>query len=84
MSQNVTVFGNVKSTSGEPVPDVTLMVKRTTNGTVTDSYGNYSLSNVPSGFTLVFSFLGIISQEIKVTGKTNINLTMKEKNYWVG
>ena len=79
MAQNVTMSGSVKSTSGESVPGVTIMVKGTTNGTITDSSGNYSLSNVPSGATLIFSFVGMKTQEIKVAGKTTINLTMEEE-----
>jgi TonB-linked SusC/RagA family outer membrane protein len=79
MAQNVTVTGSVKNTSGEPVPGVTIIVKGTTIGTITDSNGNYSLGNVTSGTTLVFSFVGMKTQEIKIAGKTNINLVMEEE-----
>jgi TonB-linked SusC/RagA family outer membrane protein len=79
MAQNVTVSGSVKNASGETVPGVTVIVKGTTNGTVTDPNGNYSLANVPLGTTLIFSFVGMKTQEIKVAGKTTINLTMEEQ-----
>lgn len=79
MAQTATVTGSVKNTSGESVPGVTILVKGTTIGTITDSNGNYTLENFTSGSTLVFSFVGMKTQEIKTAGKTNINLVMEDE-----
>jgi TonB-dependent starch-binding outer membrane protein SusC len=78
-AQNVTVTGSVKNTSGEPVPGTTVVVKGTTQGTVTDSDGNYSLSNVQDDAILVFSFVGLKTQEIPVNGRTEISVIMVEE-----
>ncbi|MBT6004085.1 MAG: TonB-dependent receptor plug domain-containing protein, partial [Prolixibacteraceae bacterium] len=75
IQQQNTVSGKIIS-EGEPLPGVTVVVKGTTQGTVTDIDGNYSLTSVPDNATLVFSFIGMISQEINVTGQTQINVTM--------
>ena len=77
--QNVEITGKVTDLSGAPLPGLTVLVKGTTSGTITDGDGNYSLSNVPGNATLVFSFVGMKSQELSVTGKTNINVKMEEE-----
>lgn len=70
------VTGIVTAEDGAPLPGVTLVVKGTTNGTVTSIDGNYSL-NVPAGDnTLVFSFIGMKPQEIKIGNQTTINVVM--------
>lgn len=78
MAQNVTVKGSVKSPSDEPIPGAAVLVKGTTNGTATDISGNFSLSNVPSNATLVFSFIGMETQEINVAGKNQLDVIMKD------
>lgn len=72
----LTVTGHVKSTSGDPLIGVNVIEKGTTNGTVTDLDGNYSL-RVQQGKTLVFSYIGFLSQEV-VVNKAKINVTLKE------
>ena len=74
-----TVSGKVTDSSGAPLPGVTVAIKNTTQGTVSDANGNYSLSNVPADATLVFSFVGMKTEEMAVTGKTTVNLTMQEE-----
>ncbi len=69
-----------KVTDGEnnsSLPGVTVLVKGTQTGTVSDSDGNYSI-NVPAGSAdiLVFSFVGYISQEVAVGSQTTLNVTM--------
>ena len=77
-AQNVTVKGTVKDKTGETVIGASVVEKgNTTNGTITDIDGNYSL-NVPSNATLVFSFVGMKSYEIAVKGQTTINVTMED------
>ena len=76
--QQKSITGTVTNESGQPLPGVTIVVKGTTKGAVTNADGNYSLGNVPSDATLVFSFIGMKTQEIPVSGKTNINVILAE------
>ena len=76
--QENTVSGTVTDASGGPLPSVTVVIKGTTKGTITDIDGNYSLQNVPGDATLVFSFIGMKMQEISVAGKTSIDIVMEE------
>lgn len=80
ISQPKSVSGKVTDTSGGPLPGVTVLVIGTTNGTITDGNGNYSLSNIPENAVLQFSFIGMKSQEIPVQGKTVIDLLLEEEN----
>jgi TonB-linked SusC/RagA family outer membrane protein len=72
------VSGKVTDMNGEALPGVTVIIKGTANGTTTDNEGKYSLSNVPENAILGFSFVGMVSQEIPVAGKTTINVVMQE------
>jgi TonB-linked SusC/RagA family outer membrane protein len=77
-SQSKTVSGIVTSvTDNEPLIGVSVLVKGTTNGTVTDLDGRYSLS-ASQGQTLVFSYIGYVSQEIKVGANGTLNVALKE------
>lgn len=76
--QSTTVKGKVVNSDGAPVPGATVVVKGTTNGTITDPDGNYTLGNVPANATLLFSFVGMKTLEVPVNGQTAINATMKE------
>ncbi|MEK6153317.1 SusC/RagA family TonB-linked outer membrane protein [Flavobacteriaceae bacterium 3-367] len=71
------VSGTVSDANG-PLPGASVVVKGTTNGTQTDFDGNYTLSNVGSDATLVFSYIGFRTQEIAVGGQTTINITLQE------
>jgi TonB-linked SusC/RagA family outer membrane protein len=77
LAQNsVTVKGVVKGEDGFPIPGVTVLVQGTTRGAVTDFDGNYSVvANV--GSTIVFSYIGMQSQSLKVTGN-QLNVILKE------
>lgn len=77
-AQTVQITGKVTSSEdGNPVPGVSVVVKGTTIGTTTDFDGNYSL-NVPSGSTtLVFSFVGLKTQEVALGGKSSIDVVME-------
>jgi len=76
-AQNRTVTGTVTAKEdGLPLPGVTVKVKGTTQGTQTNTAGKYSLS-VPSGATLVFSFIGYDNYQVTPTGTTaNVQLTL--------
>jgi TonB-linked SusC/RagA family outer membrane protein len=77
--QQKSVTGKVTDSAGEPLPGVSIVLKGTTTGTITDINGKFSLSNVPENATLQFSFVGMKMQEIPVEGKTTINLTMQDE-----
>ncbi len=72
----INVSGTVTSDDGELLPGVSIVVKGTANGVVTNFEGNYTLGGVPSGATLVFSFVGMETQEVAVDGRTVINVTL--------
>lgn len=78
-AQNITVTGTVtEQASGEPALGVSIVVKgNASNGTIADALGNYSIS-VPSNATLVFSAIGMKSQEVAVNGRTTIDIQMVE------
>ena len=75
------VSGKVTDSSGGVLPGVSVVVKGTTTGTVTDANGNYSLANVPSNATLQFSFVGMKSAEVSVGSKTTINISLAEEMF---
>jgi len=75
--EDVVVKGTVVDNSGAPIPGVTISVQGTTIGTATDLDGAYSLS-VPGGSTLVFSFIGFISQHVPLENKSEINIVLLE------
>jgi Ca-activated chloride channel homolog len=77
--QERTITGTVTTTSdGSTLPGVNVVLKGTTIGTVTDENGKYSLSVPSKGGTLVFNFVGFISQEIKISSSDIVNVSMKE------
>lgn len=76
-AQNITVKGTVKDGAGETIIGASVVEKGTTNGTITDFDGNFTL-NVPSNSTLQISFVGYKTQEVAVSGKTTINVTLSE------
>ncbi len=77
--QEVSVSGVVTDDGGVSLPGVTVVVKGTATGTVTDFDGRFSLSNVPSDATLQFSFVGMKTAEVLVNGRTEINVTLQEE-----
>lgn len=77
--QSRTISGRVTDSSGAALPGVTVVIKNTTNGTITDANGNYSLVKVPADATLVFSFVGMKTQEIVVAGNQQINVELSEE-----
>ncbi|HKK62603.1 MAG TPA: TonB-dependent receptor [Bacteroidales bacterium] len=76
-AQTRTVSGIVQGEDSQPLTGVTVIEKGTQHGTVTDSEGKYSLSDVPADAVLQFSFIGMQMQEIPVNGQSTINATMQ-------
>ncbi len=77
--QQQKISGKVADSQGQPLPGVTVVVKGSAQGTITDTDGNYSISNVPENGTLVFTFVGMKMQEILVSKRTVINVTLQEE-----
>ncbi len=77
---SIIIKGVVKDAKGEPVPGVSVVVKGTTTGTITDIDGAYSLKDVPSDGIVVFSFIGMKKKEVQVKGTTVINVTLEEES----
>lgn len=77
---SITVNGTVTDTSNESVPGVSILVKGTTQGTITDTDGKFTIQAGPQT-TLVFSFIGMETQEIAVNGRTSINVQMKHQSF---
>jgi len=75
-AQTTKVSGKVTDDTGEPLPGVNVVEKGTTNGTVTDISGNYSISIDQNG-TLVFSFVGYLTKEVSVGGRGVVDVQME-------
>ena len=82
--QQPAVSGKVTDSAGQPLPGATVVVKGTMQGTVTNADGYYSLTNIPEDATLVFSFVGMKTQEVVVGDQTVINVTMEEETIGLG
>ena len=72
------VSGVVTDSAGEPIPGANVVQKETTNGTVTDMNGKYTL-DVPNNATLVISFIGYTTKEIKVGSQSVLNVSLVEE-----
>ena len=72
-AQNITVKGNVKDATGEPVIGANVLEKGTTNGVITDLDGNFQLQT-SAGATLVVSFVGYLPAEVKAASVLNVVL----------
>ncbi len=77
--QQKSISGKVTDSSGAPLPGVSVVVKGTTTGVITDMDGKYTLVKVPENATLQFSFVGMKTQELKMIGKTTINVALSEE-----
>lgn len=75
--QTVTVKGTVLDANNEPIIGASVLMKGTTNGTITDIDGNFTLSNVNPG-TLVVSYIGYKTREINVNGSAPVKITLQE------
>lgn len=77
--QPVSLSGKVTDKSGAPLPGVTVTIMGTTLGTITNTNGEYQLSNVEPDASLVFSFVGMKTMEISVSGKRIVDVEMEEE-----
>lgn len=74
------VSGHVTDATGEPLIGVSVTIKGTSTGTVTDFEGNYSLPSVTSSTQIQFSYIGYLTKNITVGNKSTIDVTMEEDN----
>ncbi|MBD5334028.1 MAG: TonB-dependent receptor [Bacteroides sp.] len=77
-AQTKSVTGTVTDESGEPVIGANVAVQGTKMGTVTDFDGNFALNNVADNAVLLISYVGYVTEEVSVAGKSVINVTLKE------
>ncbi|MEI6566881.1 MAG: SusC/RagA family TonB-linked outer membrane protein [Verrucomicrobiota bacterium] len=77
--QQKKVSGKVTDTTGATLPGVSVVVKGTTTGIITDSEGKFALSGVPENAFLVFSFVGMKTQELPVSGKTSFSIKLEDE-----
>ncbi|WP_222981864.1 SusC/RagA family TonB-linked outer membrane protein [Flagellimonas meishanensis] len=77
MAEAQTVSGTVSDANG-PLPGASVVVQGTTTGTQTDFDGNYTLNDVPSGSTLVFSYIGYSTQQISYSGQATVDVVLQE------
>ncbi|MGV8139779.1 MAG: TonB-dependent receptor [Mangrovibacterium sp.] len=84
VQQNRKAEGTVSDNTNMPLPGVTVVVKGTRQGTVTDLNGKFSFAAVPDGASLVFSFVGMKTQEVPVAGTGQINVRMEEESFGIG
>ena len=75
--QSISVTGTVVDQNGEPLMGVNVIEKGTTNGTMTDMDGRFTLS-VPGNATLQISYIGYTTEEVVVNNQTKLNITLKE------
>ena len=75
------VYGIVRDASGAPLPGVTVMLEGSHTGAATDLDGKYELSVSSQDGVLIFSQIGLIDQKIKISGRDQINVVMKEDTY---
>lgn len=74
-----TVTGKVSDPTGAPIPGVSVVVKGTTNGSITDFDGNYLINNVPANATLTFSFVGMKAQDVAIGERSTVDITLEEE-----
>jgi TonB-linked SusC/RagA family outer membrane protein len=72
----VVITGKVSGEGGVPLSNVSVSVKNTNRGTTTNAQGNYSI-DAPTNATLVFSYVGFATQEVRVSGQTEINVSLQ-------
>ncbi len=76
-AQTREVSGTVTGTDGAPIPGLTVIVKGTTIGSITNPDGVYTITNVPADATLIFSFVGMKTQEVVLGDQTKVDVTMQ-------
>ena len=79
IQQRKEISGKIKDPKGIPLPGVSVVIKGTTSGTVSDSEGKFKIYVSSDAKTLVFSFIGLKTQEIALGNNATINITLSEE-----
>jgi len=77
LQDGITVTGSVSDENGDPLTGVTVMIKGTLSGVITDFEGKYTIINVPADGVIVFSYVGMKTIEVPVESRTNIDVTLQ-------
>jgi len=78
-AQNLAVYGTVRSSQNEPIPGASVLIKGTSQGTITDVDGKFKINVNSPEFTLNFSFIGYKSQDIKIGEKRVFNVVLERR-----
>jgi len=78
-AQTLTVTGHIVDETGEDLIGASVAVKGTSNGSVTDFDGRFSIENAPSNGTLVISYIGFETQEVAINGQNHFEITLAEE-----
>ncbi len=81
--QRKTITGQIKDAYGDPIPGVTVIIKGSTTGAISNLDGNFSLDNVSPDDRLVFSFIGMKSEELSVGSRSVFNIVLHEDSFGV-
>lgn len=79
-AQTQNISGKVIDQKNEPLMGVTIMIKNSSNGTITDFDGNYTLNNVKANDVLVFSYMGYENKEVTAGNQKTISVTLSESS----
>lgn len=79
-NQSKNVSGKVKDSTGASLPGVSVVIKGTTNGTITDGEGRFTLAGVQPSSILQFSFVGMKTQEVQVGSKSTLEVVLTEES----
>ena len=74
----ITVSGVVRDGTGRPIRSVSVIIPGTPLGSMTNERGEYSISSAPENASLVFSYVGYVSQTIEIKGRTTINVVLEQ------
>jgi TonB-linked SusC/RagA family outer membrane protein len=77
-AQTLTVTGRITDATGEMLPGVTVKVKEAAVSTITDANGKYSINIPNANSTLVFTFIGLTTQEIRISGQSIIDVVLRD------
>ena len=75
-AQNIDISGTVQDDTGFPVPGANILVKNTSQGTISDFDGNFTINDVAVGSTLIFSYVGYVTYEVVVNDNSNLNIVL--------
>src|SRR6056297_265818 len=78
LQDKITIRGTITDESGDPIPGVSVIEKNTTNGTISNENGQYEINVSPDATMLVFQFVGKKTLEIAISGRSQINVVMRE------